>query len=38
VSGKLDLAFHVDGFWPALLGSLVISLVSWALSMVLDRD
>jgi len=23
--------FHVDGFWPAVLGSLVISLVNWAL-------
>jgi putative membrane protein len=23
--------FHVDGFWPAVFGSLVISLVNWAL-------
>jgi putative membrane protein len=23
--------FHVDGFWPAVWGSLVISLVNWAL-------
>jgi putative membrane protein len=23
--------FHVDGFWPAVFGSLVISVVNWAL-------
>ena len=23
---------HVDGFWPALLGAIVISVVSWALT------
>jgi putative membrane protein len=28
VAGKLDLGFHVSGFFPALLGSLVISLTS----------
>ena len=22
--------FHVEGFWPALFGSIVVSLVSWA--------
>jgi putative membrane protein len=27
------LLFHVDGFWPALLGSLVISLVAYAASV-----
>jgi len=24
--------FHVDGFWPAVFGSLVISLVNWGLT------
>lgn len=39
LSGKLDLTFHVDGFWAALLGGLIISIVSWALNMVLpDED
>lgn len=28
LAGTLGLGFQVDGFWPALLGSLVISLVS----------
>jgi putative membrane protein len=32
LSGALGLGFRVDGFWPALLGSLVVSLVSIALS------
>ncbi|MDI2130423.1 phage holin family protein [Yinghuangia seranimata] len=38
ISGKLDLSFHVDGFWPALLGAFVISIVSWLLNTILDRD
>jgi putative membrane protein len=33
--GKLDLSFHVDGFWTAVLGGLIISIVSWALNVVL---
>ena len=24
--------FHVQGFWPAVMGSLIISLISWLLS------
>ncbi|MFE4536759.1 phage holin family protein [Streptomyces scopuliridis] len=32
---KLDLSFHVEGFWTAVLGGLVISIVSWALNVVL---
>ncbi|MFR9794493.1 phage holin family protein [Streptomyces sp. MS06] len=36
---QLDLSFHVDGFWAALLGGLIISIVSWALNIVLpDGD
>ncbi|MFE1308174.1 phage holin family protein [Streptomyces sp. NPDC058755] len=39
VCGKLDLSFHVDGFWTAVLGGLIISIVSWALNLVLpDED
>ena len=38
-SGKLDLTFHVDGFVPALLGSLIISIVAWGLHLVVrDED
>ncbi|MFV2117387.1 phage holin family protein [Streptomyces sp. Act-28] len=32
---KLDLGFHVEGFWTAVLGGLIVSIVSWALNLVL---
>ncbi|WP_030806126.1 phage holin family protein [Streptomyces sp. NRRL F-2799] len=39
VCGQLDLSFHVEGFWTAVLGGLIISIVSWALNLVLpDED
>ncbi|KQV22248.1 MULTISPECIES: phage holin family protein [unclassified Kitasatospora] len=37
-SDKLDLDFHVDGFWAALLGALIISVVSWGLNLALGDD
>jgi putative membrane protein len=39
LADKLDLGFHVDGFWTAVLGALIISVVSWALNLALpDKD
>jgi putative membrane protein len=38
LSGKLDLDFHVDGFWTAVIGGLIVSIVSWALHVVLPDD
>jgi putative membrane protein len=35
ITGKLDVQFHVDGFLAALLGSLVITVVSMLLNAVL---
>jgi putative membrane protein len=35
ISGGLGLGFHVDGFWVALLGSIVISLATIVLEAVL---
>ncbi len=36
ITGKLDVQFHVDDFWPAaLLGSLVITVVGMLLNAVL---
>ncbi|MDC0768444.1 phage holin family protein [Streptomyces sp. HD] len=36
---KLDLSFHVEGFWTAVVGGLIISIVSWALNLALpDGD
>jgi putative membrane protein len=39
LADKLDLAFHVDKFWPtAVLGALFIGIVSWILNFfVKDR-
>jgi putative membrane protein len=34
----LGIAFFIDGFWPAVIGSIIISLVSYTASMLLgDR-
>jgi putative membrane protein len=33
LSESLGLGFHVDGFWPAFKGALVVSIVSFALSL-----
>ncbi|MFF5252376.1 phage holin family protein [Streptomyces leeuwenhoekii] len=39
LADKLDLSFHVEGFWTAVLGGLIVSVVSWALNVVLpDKD
>ena len=38
IGGVFDLAFEVDGFWTALLGALVISVVMFLINLVLpDR-
>jgi putative membrane protein len=35
----LDIGFYVDSFWAALFGGIIVSLVSWALSLFLvDKD
>ena len=36
VAGKLSLPFHVTGFWPAFWGAIIVGIVSWLLSLVLD--
>lgn len=35
ITGEFEVAFHVDGFWPALIGALVITVVGWILDAVL---
>jgi putative membrane protein len=37
VAHKLTVPFHIDGFVPAVLGALIVGIVSWLLSLVLDR-
>ena len=35
IGDQFDLAFEVDGFWSALLGALVISVVTFVLNVLL---
>lgn len=37
ISGDLHLGFHVDGFWSAVWGSIVITVIGWAVDRVMDR-
>jgi putative membrane protein len=38
VAGKLSVPFHITGFVPAVLGALIVGVVGWVLSLILDRD
>jgi putative membrane protein len=39
VSNKLNLNFHVSGFWAAFVGGLIVSIVAWAMHLILpDED
>jgi len=39
IAGELTLPFHVDNFWPsAILGALIIGLISWVLNMFIPDD
>ncbi|GGR47805.1 phage holin family protein [Streptomyces netropsis] len=37
-ANQLDLAFHVEGFWTALIGGLIISIVAWAMHVILPDE
>ncbi len=34
IADQLDIGFHVRGFWTAVWGSIVISIVSWIVGLV----
>jgi putative membrane protein len=38
IAGGVGIGFHVDGFWDALGGSIVVTLVNWATAAVLKDD
>jgi len=39
LAGKLNLPWHVTGFWPAFWGALIVSVVSWLLGILIrDKD
>ena len=38
IAGGVGLDFHVDGFWNALGGSIVITIVNWATASLVRDD
>jgi len=40
LAGQFQLGFHVEGFWTAIAGSIVITIVDWGTDRLLgpDRD
>ena len=37
LAGKLGVPFHITGFAPAVLGALIVGVIGWVLSLILDR-
>jgi putative membrane protein len=35
---RLNLPFHVNGFWPAFWGAIVVGVVSWLLNLFVHDD
>ena len=38
LSEALDLPFHVNGFWPAFWGAIIVAIVSWLGNMFVSDD
>src|SRR5215471_17734223 len=38
VAGELKVPFHITGFVPAVLGALLVGVVGWLLSLIVDRN
>ncbi len=38
IAGGVGIGFHVDGFWTALWGSIVITVVNWFIDVAILRD
>lgn len=38
VAGQLKVPFHITGFVPAVLGALLVGIIGWVLSLIVDRD
>jgi putative membrane protein len=38
VAGKLNLPFHITGFWPAFWGAIIIGVVGWLLNITLGEN
>ena len=37
IANAFGIGFYVDGFWAALIGSLIVTIVSWLLSIFIPR-
>ena len=35
LAGKLNLPWHITGFWPAFWGAIIVSVVGWLLSILI---
>jgi putative membrane protein len=35
IAGKLNLPFHVTGFWSAFWGAIIVGVVSWLLNLLI---
>lgn len=38
IAGKLGLPFHVTGFTAAVIGALIVGIIGWITSLILDRE
>ncbi|MEV5576665.1 phage holin family protein [Spirillospora sp. NPDC052269] len=38
LAGRFHLPFHVDGFWPAFWGAIVVGVVGWILHILIPGD
>ena len=38
IAGRMDVGFYVDGFWNALLGSIIITIVTGIVDLVVQDD
>jgi putative membrane protein len=38
VAGLVGLEFHVDGFWTAVLGAIVVTVATWFLEILLPGE
>ncbi len=38
LAGRIKLDFHVRAFWAAVVGGLIVSIVAWAMHLILPDD
>ena len=38
LAGQLGIGFHVSGFWTAVVGAVIVSVVTWLLELALPGD